>query len=252
MSGNWHFKIIELHAEYGHVVRIGPKDLSYDVPEAWEDVYGRSKQRKENPKPKWYLDPKRNEIVGAKEKDHDRMRRLLGSGFTGASMIQQEPMIKANVDLLIQRLRENIGSGKTAVDMFEWFAYCTFDIIGDLTFGDTFGCLRDSMMHPWFAIVFANLKLLHTLVLCNRIPLFFLFLPVIRTYRLWKQSGYFEKVIQDKIGSRLVSDPTRNDFLEIMKTSKGSSVRTVLYFVAKSVTAVAELRLTAFLPNSSS
>jgi cytochrome P450 len=215
---------MQLHAQYGHVVRIGPNELSFDVPEAWEDVYGRSKHRKENPKAPWYLSPKNKEIVGAPLEDHTRMRRLLGTGFTNAAMLEQEPLIRSHVDLFIQRLHEISAGGTAAVDMFEWFAYCTFDIIGDLSFGEPFGCLRDSTLHPWIAWVFANVKLAHTLVLCNRIPFFFLFLPIRQTLQLIKGSGYFEKTIKAVIDRRLARDAERPDFLQIMKTPRGNSV----------------------------
>ncbi|RYP39363.1 hypothetical protein DL768_010719 [Monosporascus sp. mg162] len=220
MSGNYHHKILELHSKYGHIVRVGPNQLSYDVPEAWEDIYGRSKQRKENPKPTWYLSPKRNEIVGAEEKDHVRMRGLLAKGFTGSAMLEQEPLIKKNVDLLFQRFREKAGDGKAELDIFEWFSYCTFDIIGDLTFGETFGCLRQSMMHPWLATVFANVKLAHTLVLCNRIPFFFFYLPFTETWRLWRSSKDFDKTIHEVIDKYSGRGAERQDFLRIMQTKK--------------------------------
>ena len=225
MTGNWHHKVMELHGTYGHIVRIGPNELSYDVPEAWEDVYGRAKHRKENPKPIWYLNPKRNEIVGAEEKDHGRMRRLLANGFTSTAMLEQEPSIKEHVELLIQRFREKTENGKADVDVFEWFAYCTFDIIGDLTFGESFGCLRESMMHPWLAWVFANVKLLHTLVLCNRIPFFFIFLPILETWRLYRSAGSFDKSVEGLIDKRLARETERPDFLQIMKSKKGNAVR---------------------------
>ena len=110
---------MKLHVKYGHTVRIASDELSYDISEAWEDVYGRGTTRKENPKPTWYLDPRRNEIVGAKEKDHGRMRRLLANGFIGAAMLKQESMIKKNVELLIQRLRQVTENGKIDINMFE-------------------------------------------------------------------------------------------------------------------------------------
>lgn len=216
---------MELHGKYGHIVRIAPNELSYDVPEAWEDVYSRGTTRKENPKPTWYLDPKRNEIVGAKEKDQGRMRRLLANGFTGAAMLEQEPMIKKNVEMLIQRLWEVTEIGKVDIKMFEWFSYyCTFDIIRDLSFGESFGCLGDSIMRTWLDMVFANVKLLHNLILCKWIPFFFLFLPMFETWRLWKGSGAFEKTIEALIDKRLTHEPERPDVLQIMKSKKGNSV----------------------------
>ncbi|KAL2156729.1 hypothetical protein VTH82DRAFT_1474 [Thermothelomyces myriococcoides] len=226
LSGYWHHRALQLHAQYGHVVRVGPNELSYDVPEAWEDVYGRSRVRKENPKAPWYLNPRNKELVAAPFEEHTRMRRLLGIAFTNTAMYEQEPLIKSHVDLFIQRLQEICRGGKAAVDMFEWFAYCTFDIMGDLSFGEPFGCLRDSMMHPWIAWVFANLKLAHTLVLCNRIPFFFLFLPIRQTLNLIKGARYFDKTMKAVVDKRLARDAERPDFLQVMKTPRGSSYMT--------------------------
>lgn len=226
MSGHWHHKAMDLHRQYGHAVRVGPNELSYDVPDAWEDVYGRPKagQRKENPKPTWYLSPTRHDIVGAAQGDHGRMRRLLANGFTSAAMLEQEPLIKGHVDLFIQRLREKADNGKATVDIFQWLAYCTFDIIGDLSFGEPFGSLRESMMHPWIGWVFANLKLTHTLVLCNRIAFFYLFLPLLETWKLYKGSIYYESHIHEVIDRRLALETERPDFVQIMRTPKGALV----------------------------
>lgn len=47
-------------------------------------------------------------------------------------------------DLLIQRLHENCDQ---PVNMVHWFDCTTFDIIGDLTFGESFNCLQDAKLH---------------------------------------------------------------------------------------------------------
>lgn len=153
------------------------------------------------------------------------MRRLLANGFTGAAMLEQEPLIRKNVNLLIQRLREVTDGGKTSVNMFEWFSYCTFDIIGDLAFGTSFGCLGDSTMRSWLNMVYANVKLVHNLILCNRLPVFLLFLPLMETWRLWKGSGEFERTVKGLIEKRLERQPERTDFVKIMEGRKGTSVR---------------------------
>jgi hypothetical protein len=36
--------------------------------------------------------------------------------------------------------------------------YATFDIIGALTFGESFGCLEQSEFHPWVALIFASVR----------------------------------------------------------------------------------------------
>ena len=39
-----------------------------------------------------------------------------------------------------------------------YIQFFTFDIIGNLTFGEPFGCLADGGYHPWVAAIFKNAK----------------------------------------------------------------------------------------------
>ena len=228
MTGYWHFKIQELHRKFGPVVRVGPNELSYSVPEAWDDVYGREKlgSRRENPKPTWYLSPKTHEIVGAPHEEHGRMRKLLANGFTGTAMNDQEPLIRVHVDLFIQRLLEIADDGKADIDIFQWLAYCTFDIIGDLSFGEPFGCLKEGVMHPWIAWVFSNIKFAHTVILSQRLPCFAIFLPVATTWKLYKDSIHYAKTLRAIVDKRLALKTERPDFMQIMTSKKGNMVRT--------------------------
>lgn len=42
--------------------------------------------------------------------------------------------------------------------MTKWYNWTTFDIIGDLAFGEPFGCLQDASYHPWVSLVFSSIK----------------------------------------------------------------------------------------------
>ena len=226
MSGKLHLRLTELHDKYGSVVRVGPNELSYGDPEAWEDIFGRYKpgQRKENPKPTWYCSPESKDIVGATLGDHGRMRRLLYNGFTNSAMLEQEPLIRGHVDLFIKRLHEKADDGKAVIDMFQWFAYCTFDIIGDLSFGEPFGCLRECMMHSWISWIFSNIHLTHVFLLCRRIPFFYLFLPVMATLQLFKDYKAHQKTLQAVCDKRMALETERPDFMQVMTSQKGGLV----------------------------
>lgn len=70
------------------------------------------------------------------------------------------------VDLFIQRLQEQVtspySSGVAAekpVNLTLWYNYCTFDIIGDLAFGEPFGCLEEGNYHPWVRTIFQMVRL---------------------------------------------------------------------------------------------
>jgi hypothetical protein len=52
LSGKSHLMLPKLHERYGPVVRLAPNELSFTVPEAWEDIFGRAQpgKRDENQK----------------------------------------------------------------------------------------------------------------------------------------------------------------------------------------------------------
>jgi len=44
------------------------------------------------------------------------------------------------------------------VDFVKVLNWTTFDIVGDLTFWEPFGCLENGVYHPWVAMIFDNIK----------------------------------------------------------------------------------------------
>jgi cytochrome P450 len=72
-------------------------------------------------------------------------RRNFSHGFTDEALRDQEPILTKYFDSLIQKLRENCAKGP--VDLSKFFNLVTVDIIGDLTFGQSFDCLENSAVH---------------------------------------------------------------------------------------------------------
>jgi cytochrome P450 len=88
------------------------------------------------------------------------VRRLLSHAFSEKALSAQLPLVNIYVDLLINSLRERVnqGSGSVRVDVVKWYNYTTFDILGELAFGESFGCLQDDVMHPWITNLFFSVK----------------------------------------------------------------------------------------------
>ncbi|KAJ4415379.1 hypothetical protein N0V82_007374 [Gnomoniopsis sp. IMI 355080] len=150
--------VLELHKKYGSVIRITPNDLSYQEPNAWKEIMGHRKAgQQENDKEFYYRQPSLENIVGAYKDKHNMMRRSLSAAFSAQAMENQQPLIQTYINLFIQRMHENVAKGNT-VDMVSWFNWTTFDIIGDLAFGEPFGCLESSSMHPWIAQLFDSVS----------------------------------------------------------------------------------------------
>lgn len=52
-----------------------------------------------------------------------------------------------------------MGDGRsTRVNIVNWYMFLTFDILGDLGFGESFNCLENSTYHPWVQTIFSYFK----------------------------------------------------------------------------------------------
>ncbi|KAI1781041.1 putative cytochrome P450 [Hypoxylon cercidicola] len=165
-TGSQAFFTQQLHDKYGPVVRIGPDHLSFTDPKAWKDIYGHrvgadshspemSKARTFNRVVR-HIPPS---ILNADREEHSRYRRALSHGFSDSAMRQQEPMIAKYIDLLLKRLHEECGEGKTKLNVEAWYNWTTFDIVGDLVFGQSFHCLDNINYHPWVEFIFGSIRL---------------------------------------------------------------------------------------------
>ncbi|KAF2168707.1 hypothetical protein M409DRAFT_20724 [Zasmidium cellare ATCC 36951] len=156
-NGKFLPKVLQMHQKYGRVVRVGPNDLSWIDERVWKDVFEHRQNHQEFPK--WRVGPALNGyrgILSSDREDHSRYRRLLSHEFSAQSMKNQQPIIMGYVDLLIRGLRD--CSPQEPQDMVQWFNWATFDIIGRLSFGEDFNCLRNREVYEWITAVMGNVK----------------------------------------------------------------------------------------------
>ncbi|KDN68524.1 putative cytochrome P450 [Colletotrichum sublineola] len=190
LRGKAPFDMLRLHQQYGDVVRIGPDELAFADPSAWKGIMGhRGASGAKAPvvfdKADSFYRPVTVlpwNIITAPGPEHAMMRRQWSHGFSDRSLREQETVIMKYVDLFIQRMREATkdcqgGRGgdddetaaeekgywrrpkqEQAVNLTLWYNYTTFDIVGDLTFGESFGCLEDRMLHPWIRTIFQTIR----------------------------------------------------------------------------------------------
>lgn len=157
VSGQLPHQIRHLHRQYGDVVRVAPDELSFIDPTAWRDIYPKNFLR-----PNEYKDQPPGKsaanLIACTETEHVRFRKVLAPGFSERYVMEQEGIIQGYVDRLIEKInarteQQQEGIGKTTVDVVEWMNYIAFDIIGDLTWGSSFGCLDGLRYHPWIQTV---------------------------------------------------------------------------------------------------
>ncbi|KAL4810615.1 benzoate 4-monooxygenase cytochrome P450 [Aspergillus unguis] len=229
ITGQQHIILKQLHDEYGSVVRIAPNKLSYTSANAWRDIYGHKKAGEpEMPKDKqWYVpDPNAQQIIFSDRERHSHFRRLLSHGFSDRALRGQEPLLRKYTDLLIANLSKASKSGQP-VNVVQWYNSITFDIIGDLTFGEPFGCLETGILHPWIRDMFLTIR--GTLYLRLGQDLFGQYIHIVRkqfaSFGAIKKREAHLNFTREKVTRRVNSDDHRPDFFEaILRQPEGKGM----------------------------
>ncbi|KAF2728142.1 averantin oxidoreductase [Polyplosphaeria fusca] len=146
----------------GPIVRLMPNELAFTDPQAWRDIYGHRQGH-----PQFHKDPIHvgsvQDIPGsttltmAGDDERARQRRALSHAFSQKALLEQESIIRGYVDLFVERLKPFAASGRD-LNMCDWFNFTTFDIIGDMAFGEPFGCLRDGKEQAWVKLITETIK----------------------------------------------------------------------------------------------
>ncbi|EXM20052.1 hypothetical protein RAB80_011678 [Fusarium oxysporum f. sp. vasinfectum] len=119
VTGTWLREAAQLHRQYGPIVRIGPNHIAVDGSIGWPQVYGHQPGKAEFSKyPNFIFPGDGMSLIGAQKDDHRR-----------------EP-----------------------IDIVTWANLTTVDIIGDLTFSESFGGLKSGGYHPWVQNFFDGIR----------------------------------------------------------------------------------------------
>jgi cytochrome P450 len=164
LRGELQHYIVKLHEQYGEVVRVLPNELSFSSANASKDIYGHRKagQPALDKFQQFYGHPFSDgvhDIVNADDATHSRMRRVFAHAFSDRALKMQEPLFLTYVNRLIEIMRETTAEEPDhKFNMVMLYNFTTFDIMGDLTFGEPLDLLTDSTYHGWIRSMFANFK----------------------------------------------------------------------------------------------
>ncbi|KAI9841643.1 MAG: hypothetical protein M1837_000490 [Sclerophora amabilis] len=221
LSGSLHRSVQRMHEEYGEVVRVAPDELSFINSAAWNDIYGSKGAKSLIRDPKWYanLTEGQDDIIVANEVNHTRHRKIFSPPFSDKSLRENEPVIQGNIDLLIERLKVQSSTDNGIADMMKWYNWTTFDIIGDLIYGESFGCLQNSEYHPWQAIVLQNIRLSSYVALMERYPLLKRTIMGSLPRSLMEKRNMHIDIIRAKCSRRAQSKTGRKDVISHLSES---------------------------------
>jgi cytochrome P450 len=213
----------ELHRQYGDIVRIAPDEVSFARADAWNDIYSNAPGRQAFPKSEVWHGPTLgmpHSILNAIDpRMHARFRKAIDLGFTEKALRLQEPVLQKHVALFITQLNKLASNSQngTVVEIVQWFAFVAFDLVGDLGFGEPFGCLENSEIHPWISMIFASLRAATYMASLRFYPsLSWLLGLCIPKSVMQKQKQHWQLSV-DKINRRLDQKHDRSDFISMIK-----------------------------------
>lgn len=209
-----------LHRKYGPILRITPNDVTFAHEDATRDILAFRKDRQPFLKDLtwWKANPGMPDsmISIIDPKQHARIRNLLAPGFTQRALKEQEDILHLYVNLLVERIRELVTKEPESgaiIDVVRWFNFTTFDIFGDLGYGESFNCLQDSKYHPWVAILFTSVKAVSFIAAARLYPVVerILFMCIPPSLREMQKNHV--QLISDKVNRRLNFELERPDIM---------------------------------------
>jgi cytochrome P450 len=146
----------------------------------------------------------------------------LSHGFSAKALQEQEPVLRGYIDQLIERLREDVRAD-VPTDMVKSYNLTTFDMIGDLAFGDSFGGLQNNRLHSWVTTFFNSVKVVSFRRAAVDYPLVFnivsFFLPKSLSEARKRQIEYVENTVTKRLNNDLLHG--RGDFIDSMNRHRG-------------------------------
>ncbi|ORY61754.1 cytochrome P450 [Pseudomassariella vexata] len=212
--------MLELHRKHGDVVRTGPNSLSFATLQAYQDIHSHvTKGKKRFLKTELYDNGDPDRIVGVQNPViHSQMRRVLSHGFSAKALRDQEDIVHKYLDDFLRQLGRLGEEGRKPIDMSEAYNWATFDIIGDLSFGESFDAVAQGRSHYWISLLVEGSFYSLLFSLKRRLPWIRLVLPFLLPKGMAEKSEKRRELSRHKSQRRieLSNSMSRDDFFAHM------------------------------------
>lgn len=156
LSGDRVHYVHDLHSRYGPIVRIGPNEVAVADMDATKAIHKINSGFTKSP---WYQILNKSEHPGifamTNVRDHATRRRLLAQSFSKSNLMKWEQLVREKTDLTIARISSEVTQQGQS-DILKWFTFMATDLIGQLSFGDSFRMLEIGQvsLNPLFSECF--------------------------------------------------------------------------------------------------
>ncbi|KAJ4011793.1 orf9b protein [Fusarium irregulare] len=102
---------------------------------------------------------------------HRKMKQSLTAAFSTKALREQEEIVANVVDAFVDKIGRLSGPQSDGLDMTEWYEMLAFDILGEMAFGESFGCIEDGKPHFWQELILDHLFFITVADNLRRFPL---------------------------------------------------------------------------------
>ncbi|KAL2834008.1 cytochrome P450 [Aspergillus pseudoustus] len=145
--GRYGFEIEKMHEKYGPIVRISPYEIHINDPDFYEVLYSRDSPRDKYEYFTRQFSITRSMISTVDHYHHRMLRSNMNPYFSIARVRKHEPVIRALVDKLLDRLQAYKGTG-APVNLQHAFTCFTTDVVSDYTMGAGYNYLDEPDFIP--------------------------------------------------------------------------------------------------------
>ncbi|KAJ5925136.1 hypothetical protein N7454_007775 [Penicillium verhagenii] len=148
-SGKVPFYIHNLHEKYGPIVRTNTAQVDICDVDVAREIY---KTNSRYMKSEFY-----NNLVGKNfqnmfsttdPKFHSSRRRLLATPISDSALTKHEPLVSSRVQMAVDKMSQEMQTQGYA-DVFKWWLFMATDIIGELSFGESFQMLESGVKNQY-------------------------------------------------------------------------------------------------------
>jgi hypothetical protein len=76
------------------------------------------------------------------------MKKNLSAAFSTKALLEQESIVNSCVDAFIKKIGEQNESKEQGLNMTKWYEMVSFDILGEMAFGESFHAVEQGMPRP--------------------------------------------------------------------------------------------------------
>ena len=159
--GQYLFRIRDMHAKYGHIVRVTPDELHVNDPSFLPELMpGGSRKRDKYSRLIQVFGFSQAAGATADHDLHRTRRAAMSKMFSKESVRRLEPVMRRNLDKLLVRLREFQDDGRE-LSLLPMFGAFTNDVISEYAYGFSLNYLEAPQFNKVF---FEMVKFSHSLI----------------------------------------------------------------------------------------